>query len=76
MQLTQKVRQFHRWMSVFFTVTVLANMVAFVVVDGMPPPWVTYSPLPPLFLLWLTGAYLFVLPYTARGRARNSGATP
>jgi hypothetical protein len=30
---------------------------------------VTYSPLLPLGLLWLTGMYLFVLPYTAKGRS-------
>jgi hypothetical protein len=35
----------------------------------MPPPWVTYSPLLPLGLLWLTGAYLFVLPYAAKWRS-------
>ena len=38
-----------------------------------PPPYITYSPLLPLFLLLLTGLYLFVLPYTAKGRgARQS----
>ena len=35
--------------------------------------WVTYSPLVPLALLLFTGLYMFVLPYTARGRsARRS----
>jgi hypothetical protein len=28
--------------------------------------WITYSPLLPLLLLLLTGAYLFVLPYLAK----------
>jgi hypothetical protein len=37
---------------------------------GQPPAWLVYSPLPPLFLLLFTGLYMFVLPYTARGRAR------
>jgi catechol 2,3-dioxygenase-like lactoylglutathione lyase family enzyme len=36
--------------------------------DGMPPPWVTYSPLLPLALLLLTGLYLFVLPYATKWR--------
>jgi hypothetical protein len=29
---------------------------------------VTYSPLPPLFLLLFTGLYLFVLPYATKWR--------
>jgi len=61
------IRQFHRWVSIIFTVTVIANFVAMGVGKGaMPPPWVTYSPLPPLFLLLFSGLYLFVLPYLAR----------
>ncbi|HVE03365.1 MAG TPA: hypothetical protein VNB30_04850 [Rhizomicrobium sp.] len=31
--------------------------------------WIVYAPLPPLFLMLLTGLYMFVLPYvTWRGR--------
>jgi hypothetical protein len=64
-----RIRQIHRWVSIIFTVTVIANFVALGVGKGaMPPPWVTYSPLPPLFLLLFTGLYLFVLPYAARRR--------
>ena len=76
MTASQWVRQIHRWMSVFFTVAVLVNIVAMTQVEGMPPPWVTYSPLLPLGLLWLTGTWLFVLPYTARWRGRRSGVNP
>jgi hypothetical protein len=54
--------------SIAFTVTVIANFVALARGGGMPPPWVTYSPLPPLALLLLTGLYMFALPYTARRR--------
>src|SRR5690606_32274214 len=61
------VRQFHRWISILFTLTVVANFVAIAMV-GEPPPWVTYAPLPPLFVLLATGLYLFVLPYAARRR--------
>jgi hypothetical protein len=62
-------RQIHRWLSVAFTLTVVANFVALGVGKGQPPPpWVTYSPLPPLGLLLLTGLYLFVLPHAARWR--------
>ena len=68
------VRQIHRWMSVAFTVCVIANFVA--LSQGEPPPWVTYSPLFPLALMFFTGAYLFVLPYTARRRSARREATP
>jgi hypothetical protein len=37
--------------------------------SGMPPPWVTYSPLLPLALLLFTGLYLFALPYAIRWRS-------
>lgn len=66
------IRQIHRWLSIVFTVTVIANFVALARRHGMPPPLVTYSPLLPLALLLLTGLYLFVLPYVnkwRRGRA-------
>ena len=61
------VRQTHRWLSIAFTVTVIANFVA--MAQGEPPAWVTYSPLLPLALLLSTGLYLFVLPYVTRWRS-------
>jgi hypothetical protein len=69
------IRQTHRWVAVVFTVTVIANIVALTQGHGQqPPPWITYSPLPPLALLLLTGLYLFVLPYATRWRSgRASG---
>ena len=67
------VRQTHRWVSIAFTVTVIANFIALAVRRGMaPPPWLTYSPLAPLALLLFTGLYLFVLPYAARRRGRKA----
>ena len=60
------IRQSHRWLSMAFTATVVANFV--VRAFGEPPLWLVYSPLPPLFLLLFSGLYMFVLPYTARGR--------
>ena len=63
-------RQIHRWLSIVFTLTVVANFVALGIGHGTaPPPWITYSPLPPLFLLLFTGLYMFVLPYTAKSRS-------
>ena len=60
------IRQFHRWLSIAFTVTVIANFVAMGL--GEPPAWVVYSPLLPLFLLLFTGLYMFALPYAAKWR--------
>jgi hypothetical protein len=63
------IRQIHRWVSIAFTLTVIANFIALAQGSGMPPPWVTDSPLLPLALLLFTGLYLFMLPHAARWRA-------
>jgi hypothetical protein len=63
------IRQTHRWVSIVFTLTVLLNF-GVMGLGKQPPAWVTYSPLLPLFLLLLTGLYLFVLPYALKRRAR------
>ena len=60
------VRQFHRWLSIVFTLTVIANFVT--MAFGKPPSWVVYSPLPPLFLMLFSGLYMFALPYVTRRR--------
>lgn len=69
------IRQAHRWVAMAFTLTVIANFVAIARLGGaMPPPWITYAPLPPLALLLFSGLYLFVLPYAAKWRGgRRSG---
>jgi len=65
--LSKKTRELHRWMSAFFTVTVLAYIVAAILNPGVQPPaWITYAPLLPLAVLFFTGIYLFVLPYLQR----------
>lgn len=51
------IRQFHRWTSIVFTLTVVANFVA--MAFGPPPAWITYSPLLPLFALMVTGLTMF-----------------
>lgn len=63
------IRQVHRWMSIIFTVTVIANFVQIGMGGGNPPNWVTYSPLPPLALMLFTGLYMFVLPYLGKRRS-------
>ena len=71
MSWSARVRQIHRWVSIVFTVTVIANFVALAQGGGAPPPWVTYSPLPPLAFLLFTGLYMFALPYVVRWRGRR-----
>ena len=66
------IRQIHRWVSILFTVTVAANFIALAQGSGaLPPPWITYAPLPPLAVLLFTGLYLFVLPYLVRRRSEK-----
>ena len=71
MQWNALVRQTHRWLSIIFTLTVIANFVAMAL--GTPPTWVVYSPLPPLFLMLATGLWLFILPYVSR-RKQGTGS--
>lgn len=71
----QWIRQIHRWLSIVFTLTVIANFAA--MTRGQPPAWITYSPLLPLALLLFTGLYMFVLPYATRSRtARRPSPQP
>jgi hypothetical protein len=64
MNLSAWIRQIHRWLSVVFTLTVIANFA--VMAFGEPPMWIVYAPLPPLFLMLATGLFLFALPYFGR----------
>src|SRR6185503_19249071 len=64
------IRQTHRWVSMIFTLTVIANFV--VIGLGKQIAWVTYSPLLPLALLLFSGLYLFALPYASRLRSRRA----
>ena len=67
------IRQFHRWVSIAFTLTVIANFVVMGMNGGQQPPaWITYAPLFPLFLLMFSGLYLFALPYTTKWRKRGA----
>lgn len=64
------IRQAHRWLSIIFTLTVVANFAT--MAFGQPPAWIVYSPLLPLFLLLFSGLYMFALPYIARGRMQSA----
>ena len=69
MTFNQWVRQAHRWLAILFTLTVIANLVAMAV--GTPPMWIVYSPLPPLFLMLLSGLYMFFLPYMRKSKKQG-----
>jgi len=66
------IRQTHRWLSIIFTATVIANFVA--MGWGQPPAWIVYSPLLPLFLLLFSGLYMFALPYATKWRSERRSA--
>ena len=61
------IRQVHRWLSIAFTVAVVANVVAMTL--EKQAVWVGLLALFPLILLMLTGLYMFALPYAASRRA-------
>ncbi len=71
--MTRFIRSFHRWTSIAFTLTVIANFV-FIGMGKTPPAYVTYAPLLPLALLTFSGLYMFVLPYVAKGRRAGSAS--
>jgi hypothetical protein len=74
MSIARFSRQSHRWLSIVFTLTVVLNFVWRAAAGGEPPAWVTYSPLPPLFLQLFTGLYLFALPYLGNTRTGVAGS--
>lgn len=71
------IRQTHRWVSILFTLAVIANIGGMAIGLGGEGTEVVgmalgMSALLPLIVMLLTGLYLFVLPYLARGRAREA----
>ena len=60
------VRQIHRWFSMAFTVAVIVNVVA--IVQKKYTAALGLLAVAPLVFLFLTGLYLFVLPYAAKWR--------
>lgn len=64
---SQFVRQFHRWVSAFFVLSVIATTVALMRED--PIQVMAYLPLFPLGFLALSGIYLFVAPLLRKPRA-------
>jgi heme A synthase len=66
------IRQTHRWLSMAFTVAVIVNIIA--IVQGKYSNTMGLMAVAPLAFLFLTGLYLFMLPYVARWRSgRRTG---
>ena len=63
------VRQIHRWLSLAFTLAVIANIVALTL--QIQATWIGLLAFVPLIPLLATGLYMFALPYLGRGRARQ-----
>ena len=70
MNLNSRIRQFHRWMSLAFTLAVIVNLVALGVTGA--PVWIGFLALAPLVMLLATGLYLFAFPYIARQRGNRA----
>ncbi len=66
MNLNRWIRQTHRWVSIFFTLAVIANGIE--VFRGKYSNAMGLAALLPLAFLLLTGLYLFALPYFAKSR--------
>ncbi|TAJ73546.1 MAG: hypothetical protein EPO51_04850 [Phenylobacterium sp.] len=70
MNLNAWIRQSHRWVSIAFMAVVVAIFVT-LGLGRQPAQWVYYAPLFPLAFLALTGLYMFLLPYVAKGRGQR-----
>jgi D-alanyl-lipoteichoic acid acyltransferase DltB (MBOAT superfamily) len=82
MNWTRLIRETHRWLSIAFTMAVIANIVAMLTrKPGAEAAGQTQSDmlvgllaLFPLILLLFTGLYLFALPYVTRWRRAGAAA--
>lgn len=67
------IRQAHRWLSIMFTLIVV-GIFAMLGFGNEPAQWVYFTPLPPLFLMVISGLYMFALPYARKRRGEGAGA--
>lgn len=63
------IRQIHRWLSMAFTLAVIINGVA--VAQHKYSNTLGLLAVAPLALLFLSGLYLFLLPYATKWRRRT-----
>lgn len=66
MSASKSMRQVHRWLSVIFTLAVIANVAT--IATGGYVDWVGCLAVVPLLALLPTGLYLFFMPYVAKWR--------
>ncbi|MBF6358997.1 hypothetical protein IU447_02630 [Nocardia farcinica] len=66
------IRQTHRVLAIVFTLSVVVTVVA---MAAQGPAWLAYLPLPPLALLFFSGAGLYALWWRGR-RSADAGAPP
>ncbi|MGY3534394.1 MULTISPECIES: hypothetical protein [Bradyrhizobium] len=67
------IRQFHRWLSIAFTVAVIINIGAMVL--QQQAVWIGLLALFPLIFMLLSGLYLFALPYVAPQRMQGGSTS-
>ena len=70
--MNKRIRQTHRWLSVLFTLVVAIDGVA--VLRGKYTNSLGLLAVFVLALMFLSGIYLFVLPYAARWRSARRAA--
>ncbi|WP_280499563.1 hypothetical protein, partial [Nocardia farcinica] len=66
------IRQTHRVLAIVFTLSVVVTVVA---MAAQGPAWLAYLPLPPLALLFFSGAGLYALWWRGR-RSADAGGPP
>ncbi|MBU2326453.1 MAG: hypothetical protein KJ755_03705 [Alphaproteobacteria bacterium] len=70
MSASHRIRQWHRWLSLAFTIAVVANIVAMMIPGS--PQWIGFLALVPLLPLLATGIYLFLLPYRRKAAGQKN----
>jgi FtsH-binding integral membrane protein len=63
------IRQVHRWLSVVLTVAMIINVIA--IAEKKYTNSLGLMAVAPFALLFLSGVYLFVLPYAAKWRSER-----
>jgi len=66
------IRHIHRWLSIAFTIAVIANIVALTL--QLQAIWIGLLAFVPLIPLLATGLYLFALPYVGPRSGASSEA--
>ena len=64
------IRQIHRWLSIAFTLAVIANIVALTM--QIQATWIGLMAFVPLIPLLATGLYMFAQPYLRRSSEARS----